>query len=191
MPLPSATMAENARFNLGYVLPNVLQGVFLRRPRTVALLSRRGGTLAPGLGQQLRKKYPRGVYVRLVVKPALLVLDAAEAQRVLDESPFAFADSPTKRKGMSLFQPDAVTISRGEEFRVRRRFNERALCPGETHPLLQSFCDVAREESRLTFGGAGRLEWTHLSDLIQRVAGAVIRLPTLSERVDEREPERS
>ena len=63
---------------------------------------------------------------------ALLVLSLDDVRRVLEGSPDPFASDPeAKRDGMVAFQPDALTISRGELWENRRRFTEAVLDTGE------------------------------------------------------------
>ena len=63
---------------------------------------------------------------------ALLVLATDDVHRVLEGSPDPFASDPeAKRKGMSHFQPDALTISRDELWENRRRFTETVLDTGQ------------------------------------------------------------
>ena len=66
---------------------------------------------------------------------------------MLGGSPDPFASDPdTKRKGMSAFQPDALTISRGDEWRNRRAFAESVLATGQPlHPLAPTFLAIVRE----------------------------------------------
>ena len=60
--------------------------------------------------------------------------------------PFA-SDPPAKRKGMVAFQPDALTISRGELWSSRRRFTEAVLkSPAARTRLLKGWEAVCREE---------------------------------------------
>jgi cytochrome P450 len=80
---------------------------------------------------------------------ALLVLSPEDIRRVLDGSPDPFASDPdAKRKGMSQFQPDALTISRGRLWENRRRFAEAVLDSGEEeHHLASRFAAVADAEA--------------------------------------------
>lgn len=173
--ISTASLRENLRFNLGYVLPNLLQGAFRRRPFWVGLMARlQGGPLSAGLGSRLREKYgTKGIYVRFLTQRALLLLDPEETRRVLDRSPFVFADPPGKRRGMSHFQPQAVTISRGELYRRRRSFNEAVLRPREMHPLAEAFHVIVRTEAARAFQAA-ELRWGDFADLFERISLRVL-----------------
>jgi cytochrome P450 len=94
---------------------------------------------------------------------------------VLDQSADAYAsDSGAKAKGMSHFQPDALTLSRGEEWRDRRAFNEAVLAAHERlHPLAGRFLQVvAAEVERL--GLDGGLAWDDWERLFDRITLRVI-----------------
>src|SRR3954462_6134095 len=63
---------------------------------------------------------------------ALLLLEVDDVRRVLEGAPHPFAADPeAKRKGMGHFQPYALTLSRGELWRERRRFTDAVLEPPE------------------------------------------------------------
>jgi len=94
---------------------------------------------------------------------------------VLDRSagPYA-ADAGAKGKGMSHFQPDALTISRGAQWRDRRVFNESVLAASErVHPMAERFLAVVGEEvERLRIGR--ELDWDEWEGLFDRVTLRVI-----------------
>ena len=128
--LPSASIVENVRFNRTVIVPNALQGIFKRRPVPVKVATAMnvdgdGARLLAGLRD---KHGGLPVRVRVVKDPALLLLDVADVRRVLEGSPHPFAPDPeAKRKGMAHFQPDALTISRGDLWADRRRFAEAVI----------------------------------------------------------------
>ena len=64
---------------------------------------------------------------------------------VLGGSPDPFASDPEpKKQGMSAFQPDALTISRGDLWAQRRQFADAVLEPGKPlHSLAKNFVKVA------------------------------------------------
>jgi cytochrome P450 len=149
--LHSASLLENARFNALVIVPNAVQGIFRRRRAAVAAATRanvdgRGFGLMRGMS---RSHGGGPVWVRVVRDRALLLLTPADAHRALEGSPDPFAsDPPAKRDGMVVFQPDAVTISRGEAWRNRRAFNEAVLDYGRpVHEFAERFARVAAEEA--------------------------------------------
>lgn len=149
--LPSASLVENVRFNSLVVVPNAVQGIFRRRPAAVAAATRADvDRWAVGLLSGMRRSHgPGPVWVRVIKDPALLLLAVDDIRRVLEGSPQPFASDPeAKRKGMGSFQPDALTISRGELWANRRRFAEAVLDTGRPrHRLAGRFAEVTLEET--------------------------------------------
>jgi hypothetical protein len=181
LTIPSASLLENARFNALVVLPNAIQGIFRRRPTAVRAATRAGvDRWAGGLLSGMRRSYSGGpVWVRVMTDRALLVLTPEDVRRVLEGAPSPFAADPeAKRKGMSQFQPDALTISRGELWRNRRRFTEAILDTGEDrHRLAARFATVAEEEAvGLMEGvpGGGEVGWEGWHRAWRRTARRVI-----------------
>ena len=158
--LPSASLLENARFNALVIVPNALQGLFRRRRTAVAAASRANvDGRALGVLRGISRGHGGGpVWVRVGSNRALLLLTPADVHRVLAGSPDPFASDPqAKRDGMVAFQPDALTISRGEEWRSRRRFTEAVLDTGKRmHRLADRFATVARDETEALISGAER-----------------------------------
>jgi cytochrome P450 len=146
----SASLVENVRFNQAVIIPNALQGIFRRRPNAVGVATRAGvDGQAIGLLGELRRKYgPRPLWVRIVKDPALLLLDVADVRRALEGSPAPFASDPdSKRRGMVAFQPDALTISRGDLWQQRRAFAEDVLdTPQVSHRLGERIVAIVAEE---------------------------------------------
>jgi cytochrome P450 len=148
--LPSASLVDSVQFNQAVIVPNAIQGLFRRRPGAVAVAARLDlDGRAIRLMEGLRGRYgPGPVWIRVMADRALLCLDVADVALTLDGSPHPFAsDPPAKRKGMGHFQPDALTLSRGDLWENRRRFTEAVLeTPAEVHSLTGRFLDVVVEE---------------------------------------------
>src|SRR5207248_4131575 len=165
--LPSASVLENVRFNALVVVPNALKGLFKPRRRALAAATKAGvdGRAVGFLRGMSRKYAPGPVWVRVATDPALLVLSRDDVRRVLDGSPDPFAsDPPSKKKGMTAFQPDALTISRDGLWENRRRFNEAVLDAGREHRFADRFAAVVGEEADRMLGsadadGGGELDW--------------------------------
>ena len=150
MSLPSASLLDNARFNALVIVPNALQGIFRRRRAAVAAATKANvDGQAVGLLAGMKEKHNGGpVWVRVIRDPALLLLTTADVRRALAGSPHPFAADPdAKRDGMVAFQPDALTISRGDEWKSRRRFTEHVLQSGGRHDFAERFNTIAREEA--------------------------------------------
>ena len=113
---------------------------------------------AVGLLRGMSRSYGGGpVWVRVVRDRALLLLSPSHVHRALEGSPDPFAADPkSKRDIMCTFQPDALTISRGELWRNRRDFAEAVLDTARPrHRLADRFAVVAREETEALLAEAG------------------------------------
>ena len=97
----------------------------------------------------MRRLGPDPFWVRVVKDQTLLVHHPDDIRLVLGGSPEPFAADPeAKRKGMAAFQPDALTISRGDLWRNRRRFAEAVLDTGSPlHRLAADSLAVAGDEA--------------------------------------------
>ena len=168
--LPEASLPESLRFAVVGLLPNLVRGLFSPRPAAVKLLARldSDGRAVAELAELRRRHGGQGVRL---LGGRIAVLWGVEAIReVLDRSAETYAsDAGAKGKGMSHFMPDALTLSRGEEWRDRRAFNESVLATSESvHPLAERFVAVVGEEvDRLHLGGGLRwADWEKLFDHI-------------------------
>ncbi|MDX6581655.1 MAG: hypothetical protein QOI10_839 [Solirubrobacterales bacterium] len=184
MSAPSnASLLENARFNALVIVPNGLQGVFRRRraPVAAATATNLDGQ-AVGLLSGMRRGHHGGpVWVRVLRDRALLLLTPADVHRALEGSPDPFAADPKpKRDGMVAFQPDALTISRGETWRKRRAFTEAVLdTGGPLEGLAERFAAVAAEEAEALavadhVEGKDELRWDPWNETFRRIARRVI-----------------
>jgi cytochrome P450 len=116
-----------------------------------------------------------GQGARLLGGRIVVLWGAAAIREVLDRSADLYAsDAGAKAKGMSHFQPDALTLSRGEEWRDRRAFNEHVLAtPERVHPSGARFLAVAADEvARLEVDG--QLQWQDFERLFDRLTLRVI-----------------
>jgi cytochrome P450 len=176
--IPSASFLYSLRYNLAQTLPVYMQGLFTRSKFWVSFWTRLGSdSRTIKLLTRMRDKYGPRVYVSIGGNRTLLLLDREGAEHVLKNSPEVYASDPdAKRRGMSHFQPDALTISTGDKWRDRRRFNEAvlhgALDDGEhSHKLLE----VVRREARALAGKDGRtLAWQDFADAFDRITLQVI-----------------
>jgi cytochrome P450 len=177
--LPHASTIEGVRFTAQVLLPQLVQGLFRRRPRAVAIatkldVDRHAVDLIGGLR---RKHGPGPIWVRAGKDEALLVLSADDVRRVLEGAPEPFAADPeAKRQGMSHFQPDALTISRGEAWRNRRRFHEALLDTGKPlHRLEERVSAVASEETGgLLESAYPELRWDPFYRTLRRITRRVV-----------------
>jgi hypothetical protein len=162
-------LLEGIRFTAQVAVPNVIQGLFRRRRSAVAVATKTGADgLAVSFVASLKRKYGDGpVWIRVAKDEALLLLGRSTIRRALEDSPDPFASDPEpKRSGMSHFQPDALTISRGTDWEDRRRFTDAVLSP--LPERLGSVC--AEEVAALP----ASLDWDAWNRGVRRVTRRVI-----------------
>ena len=182
--IPIASLVDSARFLLGHFIPTYLEGTFLRNrfwTRVFDLFKRH--PTAVRLYRRMREKYRTGLlYVRLGRSRVLLVNNDDAMDRVLANSPLIYADPPAKRKGMSHFQPGAVTIARGESWVERRALNEAVLATGRTHSLDADFHRLIVAETQSMFDRCGgQLVWQD----VERTFGRISRQILFGESADD------
>ncbi len=131
---------------------------------------------------ELRRKYGcEHLWVRFPLRRTLLVLEPAGADEVLGSDANA-ADPDLKRRAVARLVPGALTISRGDEWKDRRRFNEGVLASGAPHPHRDAFHDlVARAAAALAAAPSGILRWADFETFGQRVAQQVVFGPDAPE----------
>jgi cytochrome P450 len=173
--LPAASAPESIAVLAMGVLPAVIRGLFSPRRRAMKLLTaldtdRRTVRLL----SNLRRKYD-GEGLRLVNGKIVVLWGVDAIKDVLDHSAERYAsDAGAKAKGMSHFQPDALTLSRGEEWRDRRRFNTSVLASDDrVHPYAGRFVSVVQDEvSKLP--ADGDLDWPRWEALFDHITLRVI-----------------
>jgi cytochrome P450 len=173
--LPAASPGESVRFVLLVLLPSVLRGIISpRRPGMKLLTALDSDRRAIAVLSGIRGNHP-GQGARLFGGRLVVVWGPDAIREVLDRSADAYAgDSGAKGKAMSHFQPDAVTLSRGDEWRDRRAFNEAVLATSErVHPLAERFLAVVADEvERLRIGD--ELAWPDFERLFDRITLRVV-----------------
>jgi cytochrome P450 len=183
--LPSASVKDNVQFNQTVIVPNAAQGLFRRRPGPVGVATRLDADRrAVRLLSGMRRRYGSGpVWVRVMANRALLVLSPEDVRRVLEGSPHPFAADPeAKRRGMGHFQPDALTLSRGDVWADRRRFTEAVLdTPDPVHRLADRFLDVVTQETAQLIEETGRAGDELDYDALHRTFRRIVRRIVLGE----------
>jgi cytochrome P450 len=166
-----ASTGESLRFLATGLIPSVARGLFSPRPRAMKLLTRLNtDARAIAFMDGIRSKYG-GDGVRFM-RGKMTVLWSEDAIReVLDNSATEYgSDAGAKKKGMSHFQPDALTLSRGEDWRDRRAFNEAVL---DADAQKARIIDVVNDEvDRLRIGDG--LAWKHWEQLFDHITLRVI-----------------
>jgi cytochrome P450 len=173
--LPSASLREALGIVLSGVLPALVRGLFAPRRSAMKLLtSIDADRRAVGLLSAVRRKHG-GEGVRLLGGRLVVLWGPTAIREVLDKSADVYAsDAGAKAKGMAHFQPDALTLSRGEDWRDRRAFNEAVLATRErTHPFAGRFLAVVRAEVEGLMVGS-MLEWRHWEHLFDHITLRVI-----------------
>jgi cytochrome P450 len=167
--LPEASLAESLQFVGLVLLPTLARGLFSPRPKVVRKLADMDvDGRAISLLAEIRRNHG-GQGARLLGGRLVVLWGPDAIREVLDRSADLYAsDAGAKGKGMSHFQPDALTLSRGEEWRDRRTFNEAVLATEESvHPLADRFLAVVAEEvERMRAGGLEFSDWEMLFDRI-------------------------
>ena len=173
--LPSASLADSVRFVAGALIPSVSRGLFSPRRGVLKVLTRTNADARVGaLMTSLRSKYG-GSGLRLLGGRIVTLWGPDEIREVLDRSAVEYdSGGGAKGKGMSHFQPDALTLSSGDEWRDRRVFNEHVLATGDRlHPDAARIVGVCLDEVD-KLGRPKSLEWEHWEQLFDHITLRVI-----------------
>ena len=174
----TVSFLDSLLYTVLQVVPSYTQGLFTRNASWVSFWARvHPDPLGVRLLSSWKRKYGAELlYVSMLGSKSLLVLEPAGIRRALDNSPHIYGDAKLKRKGMSHFQPDAVTISRGDAWRDRRRFNEAVLDAGTSSAEYTTrFLSVIQSETARCLTDAGTvLRWQHIQDLFDRITLRVV-----------------
>ena len=175
--LPSASPVDALRILGTGMLPALVRGLFSpRRWAMKSLGALNADAKAIETLTEIRRKHP-GQGVRLLGGRMVVLWGTDAIKEVLDRSADVYAsDSGAKGKGMAHFQPDALTLSRGEEWRDRRAFNEAVLATSDrVHPDAERFVAVVADEvERLRIGGGWDLDWRRFEGLFDHITLRVI-----------------
>ena len=173
-----ANTLEGVRFTAQVGVPNVLQGLFRKRELVVTTVGKLPADyLAYRLVEGLARKYgPDPFWIRVGTEDTLLLTHPDDIKVVLGGSPSPFAPDPdAKRKGMSAFQPTALSISRGDLWANRRAFAEAVLeTSAPTHSLATTFAAIAVEEADSLLAEDDDLPFGALNAAFQRLTRRVV-----------------
>src|SRR5437773_733580 len=177
--IPTVSAADSLVFNLWHILPYYLRGIFTKNRFWTSFWNKvQRDPLAVNFIRRLRRKYKSDyLYISLMRNKSLVVLDPAGIRHVLDHSPMPYAADPDlKRKGMSHFQPNALTISREPEWKGRRHFAEAVLASGDRiHPQADQFLKAIDHATELLTANAGQyLVWDDFDHLFKRITLEII-----------------
>lgn len=176
--IPAISFIDNVKFNLFHMIPFIQKGIFTRNKKRYSFLTHyQSDPLSVRFIETLQKKYQSDyLYLWMLNKKSLLVLDEEGIRHILEHSPDKYAETDGKRKGMSHFQPDALTISRGEKWQDRHQFNKSVLQDdGGLHAFAENFLDIIRDELALFSGKDRSLEtWDDFERLFARITVQII-----------------
>jgi cytochrome P450 len=173
--LPDASLPEALTILLTGVVPALVRGLFSPRRSAMKLLGRvDADRRAASLIGSIRRRH-EGEGVRLLGGKMVVLWGAEAIKEVLERSAELYAsDSGAKAKGMSHFQPEALTLSRGEEWRDRREFTESVLAtPERVHPDARHFLAVVAEEVQ-SLHIRHELTYEHWEELFDHITLRVI-----------------
>ena len=157
------------------MVPTLVRGLFSPRRRATRLLTALDtDARAIRVLSALRRRHG-GEGVRLLGGRIVTLWGDGALREVLDRSAERYAsDGGAKATGMAHFQPDALTVSRGEAWRDRRAFTESVLATGErVHPDGARFVAVVADEvGRMRLGE--RLDWPAFERLFDHITLRVV-----------------
>ena len=175
---PALGRRDTLRFNLGQTAPQLVRGTFTPRPRAASFLARRlSDPQGIGLVTELRQRYQSDwLWLTMAGKRSLLVLDVEGIREILDGSPDPYGPPALKVRGMSHFQPGAVTISTGDDWRRRRAFNDEVLGGGTRIPpgaagMLRA---VGRAFDGVADGRGRTMTWTDMVAAFRSMTGEIV-----------------
>lgn len=169
--LPEGSFGDSLRFVATGLLPALARGLFAPRPRAMRWLTRLNtDRRAIKALTSIRAKHG-GEGVRLLRGKLTVLWGERAIREVLDNSATKYAsDAGAKKKGMDHFQPGALTLSRGDDWRDRRRFNDAVL---KEHSQDARIRDVVCDEvDRLRIGDG--LRWEHWERLFDHITLRVV-----------------
>ncbi|MGN6606679.1 MAG: cytochrome P450 [Jatrophihabitans sp.] len=174
---PQASLIDSIRFTAQIAVPGVIQGLFSKRVLPVRVAAK---AHADQFGHQLvqgmvDRAGAAPIALKVGTDDAVLVHTPEDLEFVLGHSPSPFASDPAaKHKGMAAFQPDALTISRGDLWANRRRFAEAVLDTGSPlHRLAPDFAAVAVAEADALVS-ARTVTWDAINAAFQRITRRVV-----------------
>jgi cytochrome P450 len=173
--LPKASVPESIRFVRTALVPSLARGLFKPRRGAMKVLTALDTDRRAVRALSAMRRRHGGQGVRLFGGRIVTLWGADALREVLDRSALDFgSDAGAKAKGMAHFQPDALTLSRGSEWRDRRAFNEYVLATSERlHPDAARFLRVVSEEvAALDLDGA--LDWSSFEGLFDKITLRVV-----------------
>ncbi len=141
--IPTVSVADSVAFNLCHIVPYYLRGIFTRNKFWISFWNKvHPDPLAVNFVRRLRRNTRARISISICFERSrwwCSISTASDTCSITRRCHYA-ADPDLKRTGMSHFQPNALTISRGDEWKDRRRFNEAVLVSAQrVHPIADQF----------------------------------------------------
>lgn len=170
-----ASRLDTGRAFAKVLLPTWAKGVLVRRPSATALAAKAGSdAVAVATMKRFRERYgPEPLRLRVTGRSLALLLDPADAARLLADSPAPFAPATREKKAaLAHFQPHGVLVSTGQERARRRAVNDDVLRPDkiDVRAIVADEADLLLRHVRST----GRLTWDSFAQAWWRAARRIV-----------------
>jgi len=186
--LRRASLLDSIGLLLEVLAPTIAKGVIIRRPRVVGLAARLDlDRRAVRRLQRLRRRGGPGPLVIVAAgRRQAVVLEGADAQRVLQETPEPFSPSSSeKRAALAHFEPGVSLVSVGAERALRRGLQDAVL---ESDRSVHSLCPaiaaaIEEDAARLAqaVAASGRLDWRAFSESWMHMARRITLGPAAAD----------
>ncbi len=174
-----ASIADTLAFLARVMAPTLGKGMFIRRPRMVALAARFGlDTGAVRCLQRLQRRYEADVLLLAIPgRRQAVVLSPGTLHAVLDATPDPFApDTREKVAALSHFEPKTSLVSGPDERPQRRAFNDDLLESARPrHTMSDRIAIVITEEvDHLLCEAGGALTWPLFTEAWHRAVRRIV-----------------
>ncbi|MEM7534099.1 MAG: cytochrome P450 [Chloroflexota bacterium] len=140
-----------------YPKTNILDmfGLLGRMGKGVLLRQDRSEVLADWVQNVSKRLNSNSIYLNLYVTKILLANGDDLSAHILAKYPSheGYIEGTLKRKAMSFLAPNALTISDDEQWTELRRYNEKVLHTGTSHPSQQAFLNQLHHIFAYVFDG--------------------------------------
>jgi cytochrome P450 len=171
--IPRASLSENLRFTITYLLPTMLKGIAIPQPFWTELAIRFDTGRSASTVERLTQRYAgRPVLLRGIGGQTLLVLAEGDVRRVLESPVDVYGmNAGEKQRLFASFAPDALNGSPPALHAERRPFNESVLDYGhEPHRLADRFLRVVGEEVGAMLAGVDVLDYERSLAAFRRIS---------------------
>jgi cytochrome P450 len=188
--LSEASYYDSFRVFTNVIGPTIMKGVIKRRPWVEAAAQYLGlDTDAVQFLQAMRKKYGSGpLYVNLLFRAQIIMLDPRDAMAVLEGTPIPYGQATKEKKSaLEHLEPGNVLIADPERRKELRPVHEEALATSQrVHPFAERFKHVVDEELDSLLRAMDEHDQTELNwDKISETWFRVIRRITLGDAARE------